>query len=99
MSKPEELSDEAKEAKTTEDLWSLFFTDTILDKIVQYTNEKIDEDVQKKQLTAEQLRRFPHMQQIDKVLVHLFLTTKLFFLVDSNSVGIQAGLMRFGSVL
>jgi hypothetical protein len=41
MRKPEELSPQAKAAVTLFELWSLFFTPEMTEKIVKYTNDKI----------------------------------------------------------
>jgi hypothetical protein len=67
MSKAEELSDKAKAAKTTEDIWSLFFTDAILDTIVQCTNQKIDEDILRANYSREDLLKQTYIRHLDKV--------------------------------
>jgi hypothetical protein len=67
MSKPESLSARAKGAKSIADLWGLFFTPTMLDKIVLYTNHKIQEDLERKQYTPAQCRKRPHLKSIDIV--------------------------------
>jgi hypothetical protein len=67
MSKPESLSVSAKEAKRTADLWGLFFTPTMLEKIVLYTNQKIQEDLDRNQYTAVQRRKRPHLKYVDVV--------------------------------
>lgn len=78
MSKGEKISPEAEAAETTADFWGLFFPDTILDKIVHYSNEKIAEDMAKKNYTEDQLSKKPHLKPLDKVsLIGVF-----FLLVD-----------------
>jgi hypothetical protein len=70
--KEEKISDKAETAERTVDFWSLFFPDTILDKIVLYTNQKIHEDMEGKQYTEVQLRKSPHMKPVDKVTSSLY---------------------------
>jgi hypothetical protein len=67
MTKPERLSDPAQAARTTAELWGLFFTEAMLGKILKYTNEKIMETLEKKQYTAAQRRKNPHLKPLDKV--------------------------------
>jgi hypothetical protein len=67
MHKPEQLSPEAQEAKTAADIWGLFFSDTMMSKMVKYTNDKIQETLDKKQLTLEQIRKAPHLKPVDMV--------------------------------
>lgn len=42
-------------------------TDTILDKIVLYTNQKIDEDIEKANYSKEYLEKQTHIRHTDKV--------------------------------
>ena len=63
----EGISDQAKAAESTADLWSLFFTDEILDLIVTYTNQKIDEDIVAYNYTQESLKKHCHIRHVDKV--------------------------------
>jgi hypothetical protein len=67
MTKGEEISEEAKAAKTSGDLWSLFFTEDMLDKIVQFTNDKISETIEKSRYSTEHLSKNTYIQHIDKV--------------------------------
>jgi hypothetical protein len=67
MAKKQKISDEAARAVTEGDLWSLFITEEILDKIVDATNEKIEEDFIKKAYTTEYLQKAPHIKHTDKV--------------------------------
>jgi hypothetical protein len=73
MTKGEEISAEAKAAETKGDLWSLFFRDAMLDKIVRYTNEKINETMEKQVYNEECLRKQTHFKLLDKVVTHFFL--------------------------
>lgn len=66
-SKPEKISAEAEAAETTADFWSLFFPSAIIDKIVEYTNEKIVEYLERSQYTDDQLRKKPHVKTLDQV--------------------------------
>ncbi len=72
MHKPEQLSPEAQEAKTAADIWGLFFSDTMMSKMVKYTNDKIQETLDKKQLTLEQIRKAPHLKPVDMVSTVLY---------------------------
>jgi hypothetical protein len=67
MSRPQKLSDEAQAADTTESLWSLYFTDEILDKIVRYTNESIQAEIETMQYTANRMYKSPYIRDLDKV--------------------------------
>jgi hypothetical protein len=69
MSKPETISDKAKDAKNHLDLWSLFVTPEMQAKICTYTNTKIEEDIAKKGYTQEDLASKAHIKPIDKVKV------------------------------
>jgi hypothetical protein len=66
-SKPEKISAEAEAAETTADFWSLFFPSAIIDKIVEYTNEKIVEYLERSQYTDDQLLKKPHVKTLDQV--------------------------------
>jgi hypothetical protein len=68
MSKPEKLSAEAASATTEDQLWGLFFSDKILDKIVHYTNDSIQEDIDQQRYTQERLRLSPYIKFVDKVI-------------------------------
>jgi hypothetical protein len=93
MSKSEELSDAAKAATTTEDIWSLFITDDILDEIVMYTNQKIDEDILKAKYSKDYLEKNNHITHIDKVSLKEETLNKdhvrntLFFTTDLENLG------------
>ncbi len=67
LPKGEELSNEAKAADTTGDLWSLFFKEATLDKIVLYTNDKIRETMEKNMYNAQDLAKQTYIKFIDKV--------------------------------
>ena len=67
MTKPAGISEEAKAAVTEGDLWSLFFTEEILDEIVTWTNQKIDDRILKKEYSAATLKKSPHICATDKV--------------------------------
>lgn len=67
MTKPRRLSREAQEADTTLELWKLFFTEKMLDLIVERTNQKIEEDLANTERTAEFLKKSPHLKPVDKV--------------------------------
>jgi hypothetical protein len=67
MTKPEKISTEAAAAKTADELWGLFFTDQMLDEIVQHTNESIAEEVEELQYSAERMRKSPYICATDKV--------------------------------
>ncbi len=77
MRKPQELSAEAKAAKTNDQFWSLFITGQILEVVEKWTNQKIAEDLEEKQYSVEKLRKCPYLKQTDKVnlcLSNLFLS-------------------------
>jgi hypothetical protein len=65
--KGEAISEEAKAAVTTGDLWSLFFKEEMLDKIVNYTNDKICETIEKNGYTTEHLNKNTYIKHVDKV--------------------------------
>lgn len=67
MSKGRTLSSQAQAAKTPQELWQLFFTDEMLDLIVERTNEKIAESCQDKSYSAERLQQSPYIKPVDKV--------------------------------
>jgi hypothetical protein len=67
MTKPEGLSAEAAAASTEDELWGLFMTDEILDNIVRYTNDSIQEDMEQLQYSAERMNQSPYIKPIDKV--------------------------------
>jgi hypothetical protein len=67
MTKGEKISAQAEAAETVDELWSLFFTDEMLEKIVIYTNESIAEEVDNLQYSAERMRKSPYIRSIDKV--------------------------------
>jgi hypothetical protein len=67
MTKGEKISAEAAAADTVDKLWSLFFTEEMLDKIVQYTNESIVEEVDQLQYSAERMAKSPYIRATDKV--------------------------------
>jgi hypothetical protein len=71
MRKPEGISDEAKTAVTEGDLWTLFFTEEILDQIVESTNQKIDEDFLEMSYSDERIKKSPYIVKTDKVNVCL----------------------------
>jgi hypothetical protein len=67
MTKPAGLSEEAKAAVTEGDLWSLFFTEEILDEIVTWTNQKIEDRCRQKNYSVATLKKSPHICLTDKV--------------------------------
>ncbi len=71
MRKPEGLSDEAKAAVTEGDIWCLFFTEEILEQIVDCTNQKIEEEVQKMSYSDDRMKKSPYITTTDKVNVLL----------------------------
>jgi len=71
MTKKEGLSPRAKAAQKISELWGLFFTPEMTAKIVQYTNDKIQETMNKKKWTREQLRKKPHIKFVDLVSLTL----------------------------
>ncbi len=62
----EAVSDKAKAANSTAELWGLFMTEEILDKIVTYTNQKINETILKRKYTEKFLRKRSHIRHLDK---------------------------------
>jgi hypothetical protein len=66
----EGISDKAKEAETTGDIWGLFMTKEILERVVLYTNQKISEDIVKNAYTEEYIRSHSHIKHIDMVSFH-----------------------------
>jgi hypothetical protein len=69
MTKAERISDEAAAAITEGDLWSLFFTEQLMDKIVDSTNQKIEEEMAELSYTRERMVKSPYICQTDKVPV------------------------------
>jgi hypothetical protein len=69
MRKPESLSDEAKAAVTEGDLWSLFFTEEILEQIVDCTNQKIEEELEKMGYSEDRMKKSPYISRTDNVNV------------------------------
>jgi hypothetical protein len=67
MTKPRSLSKEAQEASTPLELWQLFFTDEMIELIVLHTNEKILEEQEERQFSAERLQKSPYIKPVDKV--------------------------------
>ena len=67
MTKAAGISDDAKAAVTEEDLWSLFFTKEILQEIVTWTNQKIEEQILKKNYSADTLKKSPYITTTDEV--------------------------------
>ncbi len=70
MTKPAALSEAAKAAVTEEDLWSLFFSQQILDEIVTWTNQKIEARILQKNYSAETLKKSPHISTTDEVIIY-----------------------------
>ncbi len=69
MTKPAALSEAAKAAVTEEDLWSLFFSQQILEEIVTWTNQKIEARILEKNYSAETLKKSPHISTTDEVII------------------------------
>jgi hypothetical protein len=67
MTKPEKISDEAADALTEGDLWSLFFTEPLMDKIVEATNQKIGEEMTEQGYSRERMAKSPYICETDKV--------------------------------
>lgn len=61
------MSEEAKKAKSAVELWGLFITDKIVDLIVAYTNDKIEEDLVKQNYSRERISSSPYLKKTDKV--------------------------------
>jgi hypothetical protein len=61
------LSAQAQAAVTPKQHWECFFTDEILELIVEYTNMKIAESIQENEYTAERLQHSPYIKPVDKV--------------------------------
>jgi hypothetical protein len=78
MTKPEKLSPTAAVASTEDELWGLFFTDEMLNKIVQYTNDSITEDIENLRYTAERMKLSPYIKLVDKVRYPVPLINHLF---------------------
>jgi len=49
------------------DVWKLLITDEIVNLIVRYTNDKIREDLLRKQFSAKTLAASPHLRLTDAV--------------------------------
>lgn len=60
---------EAKAATTYTELWRLFFTDEMLNLLVQYTNQKISDELEAKGYTAERLQKATHIRLTDEVTI------------------------------
>jgi hypothetical protein len=67
MTKPEAISNKAKDARSHVDLWSLFFTPEMQAKICIYTNTKIEETIAKKGYTKEDIVTKSHIKPVDEV--------------------------------
>jgi hypothetical protein len=67
MNKAEGLSAKALAANSVGDLWGLFITDEILDKVVEYTNVKIGESLERAQYSEEYIAKNTYMKPVDKV--------------------------------
>ena len=65
--KRQALSEEVKEAKRVVDVWKLLITDDIVNLIVKYTNDKIREDLLKKQFTPQRLAASRYLGLTDAV--------------------------------
>jgi hypothetical protein len=61
------MSEEAAAATTEGDLWSLFFTKEMLRKIVDATNDKIEEEFLAKDYTDERMKKSPYIATTDEV--------------------------------
>ena len=61
------LSEPAREARTAAELWLLFITEEMLDLVVKYTNEKIQEDLQQANHPVERLKNSTYIRTTDKV--------------------------------
>jgi len=60
------LSPQAQAAVTPKQHWQCFFTDEILELIVEYTNMKIAESILEKEYSAERLQQSPYIRPVDK---------------------------------
>lgn len=67
LKKGEELSKEAKAAKTLSELWSLFFTPSMQEKLVRYTNDKIQKTIAQMKGQQKDLRQLPYVKLVDLV--------------------------------
>jgi hypothetical protein len=67
MTKGRSLSREAQNAETPLEHWEIFFTEAMLDLIVEHTNEKIREDLAKEKRSAGLMEKSPHLKLMDKV--------------------------------
>jgi hypothetical protein len=66
----EELSRQAKAAKTLAELWDLFFTPSMQEKMVRYTNDKIQETIVKKKEAKADFRKLPYVKLVDLVRMY-----------------------------
>jgi hypothetical protein len=67
MIKPTAISEEAKAAVTEGDLWSLYFTEKIINEIVTWTNQKIEYKIEKKNYSEDTLKKSPYISTTDEV--------------------------------
>jgi hypothetical protein len=67
MHRGEELSDKAKAAKTPAELWDLFFTPSMQDKLVRYTNDKIQKTIVRMKEEDKDFRTLTYVKLVDLV--------------------------------
>ena len=85
------LSEPAREARTAAELWLLFITEEMLDLVVKYTNEKIQEGLEKACYSQQRIRKSPYLRATDKVSYDFFKVHEL----DSFSSVSGPGRIRF----
>jgi hypothetical protein len=73
MSKREGLSPRAQAAVRIVDIWGLFFTPEMMMKVVRYTNEKIQETMDKNTFSRADLKKKPHIKSVDLVSSRFFM--------------------------
>jgi hypothetical protein len=64
---PRLLSARARQAGTVTELWNLFFTGEMLDLVVKYTNENIEDYLAKANFSKQRIKKSTYLKTTDKV--------------------------------
>jgi hypothetical protein len=82
--RPRTLSGEAQQAEKPIEFWQLFFTDQMLDLIMEHTNQKISADIDdRRRLTGSDvfLNKSPHLKLVDKVKYYMVMPDEHIFYI------------------
>lgn len=80
--RPRTLSREAQQAEKPIEFWQLFFTDQMLDLIMEHTNQKISADIDdRRRLTGSDafLIKSPHLKHVDMVKYYMVMPDEHIF--------------------